>query len=149
LTHRVLLGAIAVAAVIQQIQVSWLARTVTNDDATLLWYSAQEWASRQVRQPGFYGQSYGSTLEGLPLDALARLGLDFWIGLPVVMGLFAIAGWSLLDPRQALVEFQAAADDSQADESTLTGRAVLVGDTWVVTRDTFCRDTFVSRLGQC
>ena len=69
---------------------------MTNDDATLLWYSAQEWASRQVRQPGFYGQSYGSTLEGLPLDALARLGLDFWIGLPVVMGLFAIAGWSLL-----------------------------------------------------
>ncbi len=54
-----------------------------------------------------------------------------------------------LDPRQALVEFQAAADDSQADESALTGRAVLVGDTWVVTRDTFCRDTIVSRLGQC
>jgi hypothetical protein len=42
--------------VVQQVQVSWLARTVTNDDATLLWYSAQEWASRQVRQPGFYGQ---------------------------------------------------------------------------------------------
>lgn len=95
-TQWVLLGAIAVAAVIQQVQVSWLARTVTNDDATLLWYSAQEWASRQVRQPGFYGQSYGSTLEGLPLDALARFGLDFWIGLPVVMGVFAIAGWSLL-----------------------------------------------------
>jgi hypothetical protein len=95
-TQWVLLGAIAVAAVVQQVQVSWLARTVTNDDATLLWYSAQEWASRQVRQPGFYGQSYGSTLEGLPLDALARLGLEFWIGLPVVMGVFAIAGWSLL-----------------------------------------------------
>ena len=72
------------------------ARTVTNDDATLLWYSAQEWASRQVRQPGFYGRWYGSTLEGLPLDALGRLGLDFWIGLPVVMGIFTIAGWSLL-----------------------------------------------------
>jgi hypothetical protein len=55
-TQWVLLGAIAVAAVVQQVQVSWLARTVTNDDATLLWYSAQEWASRQVRQPGFYGQ---------------------------------------------------------------------------------------------
>jgi hypothetical protein len=95
-TQWVLLGVIAFAAVIQQVQVSWLARTVTNDDATLLWYSAQEWASRQVRQPGFYGQSYGSTLEGLPLDALARLGLDSWVGLPVVMGLFAIAGWSLL-----------------------------------------------------
>ena len=91
-----LLGAIAVAAVVQQVQASWLARTVTNDDATLLWYSAQEWASRQVRQPGFYGQSYGSTLEGLPLDALARLGVDFWIGLPVVMGLFALAGWSFI-----------------------------------------------------
>ena len=76
-----LFGVIAGAAVIQQIQVSWLARTVTNDDATLLWYSAQEWASHQVRQPGFYGQSYGSTLEGLPLDALGRLGLDFWVGL--------------------------------------------------------------------
>jgi hypothetical protein len=61
-TQWVLLGVIAFAAVIQQVQVSWLARTVTNDDATLLWYSAQEWASRQVRQPGFYGQSYGSTL---------------------------------------------------------------------------------------
>ena len=95
-TQWVLFGAIAVAAVIGQVQVSWLARTVTNDDATLLWYSAQEWASHQVRQPGFYGQSYGSTLEGLPLGALDRLGLDFWTGLPVVMGLFGIAGWSLL-----------------------------------------------------
>src|SRR5437763_380972 len=96
ITQWVPFGVIAGATVIQQIQVSWLARTVTNDDATLLWYSAQEWASRQVRQPGFYGQSYGSTLEGLPLDALGRLGLDFWIGLPVVMGLFGIVGWSLL-----------------------------------------------------
>jgi len=95
-TQWVLLGALAAAAVIQQIQVSWMARSVTNDDATLLWYSAQEWASHQVRQPGFYGQPYGSTLEGLPLDLLGRLGLDFWIGLPVVMGLFAIGGWSLL-----------------------------------------------------
>ena len=91
-----LLGTIAVAAAAQQIQVSWLARTVTNDDATLLWYAAEEWGARQVRQPGFYGQSYGSTLEGLPLDALGRFGLDFWVGLPFVMGFFAIAGWSLL-----------------------------------------------------
>ena len=53
-----------------------------------------------------------------------------------------------LDPRQAFVEFQVAAD-AQGDESTLTGRAVMVGDTWVVTRDTFCRDTFVSGLGEC
>ena len=42
-----------------------------------------------------------------------------------------------------------AADNSQDDESTLTGRAVLVDGAWVVTRDTFCRDTFVSGLGQC
>src|SRR6266511_2144740 len=54
-----------------------------------------------------------------------------------------------LNPRQALVEFQAAADDAQAGASTLTGRAVLVGGAWVVTRDTFCRDTFVSGLGEC
>jgi hypothetical protein len=53
-----------------------------------------------------------------------------------------------LDPRQALVEFQVAAD-AQGDESTLTGRAVMIGHTWVVTRDTFCRDTFVSGLGEC
>jgi hypothetical protein len=37
-THWVLLGTIGVAAAAQQIQVSWMARTVTNDDATLLWY---------------------------------------------------------------------------------------------------------------
>ena len=54
-----------------------------------------------------------------------------------------------LDPRQAFVEFQVAADNSQDDESTLTGRAVLVDGAWVVTRDTFCRDTFVSGLGEC
>jgi hypothetical protein len=53
-----------------------------------------------------------------------------------------------LDPRQALVDFQVAAD-AQSDESTLTGRAVLVDDTWVVTHDTFCRDTLVSGLGEC
>ena len=33
-----------------------------------------------------------------------------------------------LDPCQALVEFHVAADDSQGDESTLTGRTVLVDD---------------------
>lgn len=54
-----------------------------------------------------------------------------------------------LDPRQALVTFDAPSVGSQSDESTLTGRAVLVGDSWEVTRDTFCRDTFVSGLGQC
>jgi hypothetical protein len=54
-----------------------------------------------------------------------------------------------LDPRQALVTFAAASGGAQSDESTLSGRAVLVGDSWVVTRDTFCRDTFVSGLGQC
>jgi hypothetical protein len=54
-----------------------------------------------------------------------------------------------LDPRQALVQFQMAADNSPSDGSTLTGRAVLVDGTWVVTRDTFCRDTFVSGLGRC
>ena len=31
----------------------------------------------------------------------------------------------------------------------MTGRAVMVDGAWVVTRDTFCRDTFVSGLGQC
>jgi hypothetical protein len=41
------------------------------------------------------------------------------------------------------------ADNPQGDESTLTGRAVLVDDAWVITHDTFCRDTFVSGLGQC
>ena len=54
-----------------------------------------------------------------------------------------------LDPRQALVKFEVASGEGQSDESTLTGRAVLVGGSWVVTRDTFCRDTFVAGLGQC
>lgn len=92
-----LLCAIAVAAVVEQVRLSsFVGRTVTNDDATLLWYAAHDWGARHIRQPGFYGQSYGSTLEGIPLDALTRLGVDPWVGLPVVMGGLVIAGWFLL-----------------------------------------------------
>jgi len=42
-----------------------------------------------------------------------------------------------------------AEEASQSDVDSLIGRAVLEGNTWVVTRDTFCRDAFVSGLGEC
>lgn len=94
---RVLFWSIVAVTVVEQIRLSWfIGRTVTNDDATLLWYAAQEWGAHQVRQPGFYGQSYGSTLEGIPLDALGRMGVDPWVGLPIVMGVLAVGGWLLL-----------------------------------------------------
>lgn len=95
--RQIILWSLVATAVVEQIRSSWfVAPTVTNDDATLLWYAAQEWGRHRVHQPGFYGQAYGSTLEGLPLDGLWRLGIDPWVGLPIVMGVFALGGWLLL-----------------------------------------------------
>jgi len=54
-----------------------------------------------------------------------------------------------LDPRQALVEFVVTSGNGRSPKSTLTGRAILVDNSWLVTKDTFCRTTFVAGLGQC
>lgn len=89
--------ALAAVAVLEQLRIVWsAARTVTNDDLSLLWYAAREWGHLHVRQPNFYGQSYGSTLEAIPAEVLRRLGFGLPTAVPLAMGAIALAGWFLL-----------------------------------------------------
>jgi hypothetical protein len=75
----------------------WAAgRTVTNDDLSLFWYAAREWGRLHIRQPNFYGQTYGSTLEAIPTEAFRRLGVPLWTATPLAMGAMALLGWWLL-----------------------------------------------------
>jgi hypothetical protein len=88
------LGAIGV---LEQVRIVLsAARTVTNDDLSLLWYAAREWGRLRVRQPNFYGQAYGSTLEAIPTEVFRRLGVSLWTATPLAMGAIALAGWFLL-----------------------------------------------------
>src|SRR5712691_4902361 len=94
---RVLLLLVAVAAAIEHARLARLvARTATNGDVTLLWYTAREWGAFHPRQPNFYGQTYGSNIEAVPMELLRRLGASPWSATTLVWAGLAVLGWLLL-----------------------------------------------------
>ena len=68
-------------------------RKITNPDTTTLWYAAQEWSHFRWHEPGFLGQSYGSTIAGAPIAFLHALGLGFPTATPIVLGASMLALW--------------------------------------------------------
>lgn len=94
---KLLLVVVAVMAAFEHARLArMVARTVTNGDTTLLWYTAREWGAFHPRQPNFYGQSYGSSIEGVPMELLRRLGAPPWSATTLVWGGLAVLGWLLL-----------------------------------------------------
>ena len=71
---------------------SWV-RPWTNEDLTLLWAAARDWGAGHARQPNFWGQSYGTTLEGLPTEALRWVGIGYPTGLPIVISAAHLLMW--------------------------------------------------------
>ena len=73
---KLVLLVLAVAATFEHVRVARLvARTVTNADVTLMWFTAREFGAGHLRGPNVYGQTYGSNLEALPMEVLRRLGM--------------------------------------------------------------------------
>ena len=50
---------------------------LANEDTSLIWVAARDWMAGPPRQPNFYGQSYGSTLEGIPIGIAHALGAAY------------------------------------------------------------------------
>ncbi len=86
--------AIAVVVVVQQavLLVGWF-RLETNEDFTLLWAAARSWGGLQMRQPNFWGQSYGTTFEAIPVEVLRAVGVGPGLGLPLVVAVAHVASW--------------------------------------------------------
>ena len=98
-THglSVLFFAIAVVTLLEQLR---LLRNLTtryvNEDHTLLWMAASDWARLDVHEPTFYGQTYGVTLEAIPTAVLHAFGVSYQWALPTALAGLALLGWWLL-----------------------------------------------------
>ncbi len=89
-----------VAAIISTVEfgrvVAVVGRKITNPDTATLWYAAREWSHLRWHEPGFLGQSYGSTIAGAPIAVLHALGLGDPTATPIVLGASMLALWFAL-----------------------------------------------------
>jgi hypothetical protein len=69
---------------------------LANEDTSLIWVAARDWMAGRPRQPNFYGQSYGSTLEGIPIGIAHALGAAYGPATGFVLGGIEWLGWALL-----------------------------------------------------
>jgi hypothetical protein len=94
---RLTLGFLAALVIIDQSRLIYsVTRTITSVDQTTHWYAAREWGRLRPRQLNFYGQSYGSNLEAVPLEALRRFGIQLSTGSAIVWAVLGMAGWFVL-----------------------------------------------------
>lgn len=71
-------------------------RTRVNEDQTVLWVEARAWGRLAPRQPTFWGQAYGSSLEGIPIEVARRLGVALPTATPLVLALLTAGPWCVL-----------------------------------------------------
>ena len=64
-----------------------------NADHALLWFAAREWSRLSLREPTFYGQTYGVTFEGIPTAILHAFGVPYPYALPLALFLLAWGAW--------------------------------------------------------
>lgn len=65
----------------------------TDEDQSLLWYTARELAAGRVHEPYFYGQPYGSWLEALVAAPALAMGVSPRVALPVAASVFGTVPW--------------------------------------------------------
>ncbi|MDQ1458292.1 MAG: hypothetical protein QOH28_3912 [Actinomycetota bacterium] len=78
------------------VRAALISSQLVNEDTSLLWVGARDWAHGRVGQPNFYGQSYGSMLESIPIALLHALRVPYWTGTPFVLAMIEWLGWVLL-----------------------------------------------------
>lgn len=65
----------------------------TDEDQSLLWYTARELAAGRVHEPYFYGQPYGSWLEALLAAPAIAVGRSARVALPAAASLLGTVPW--------------------------------------------------------
>ncbi len=73
-----------------------IASRLANEDTSIVWVAARDWMARRFRQPNYYGQSYGSTLEAIPIGVLHALGASYGFATSVVAATLEFAAWAAL-----------------------------------------------------
>jgi hypothetical protein len=76
--------------------VAIVGQRITNSDAATLWYAADEWAHFRIHEPGFFGQSYGTNLMGIPIAIVHALGVPYPAATPLVLGASMLVLWFAL-----------------------------------------------------
>ncbi len=69
---------------------------ITGPDNSVLWYAVPEWTHLRLHEPGFYGQSYGSTFDAIPAAALHAVGVGLAWAVPIGLGLSILTVWFAL-----------------------------------------------------
>ncbi len=88
---------LAAVAIVDQLAVALrFARHVAIEDQTILWYAARDWGTGNVHAPNYTGQTYGSTFEAVPTEALRWFGMSPSTALPIVLTLLGLTPWILL-----------------------------------------------------
>lgn len=87
---------VVVGAVERWRLVSELLRLFTNEDQAVLWLAASDWMRLNMQELSFYGQSYGATLEAIPMGLLHEAGVPFPWAFPVSMVGLGLVNWWLV-----------------------------------------------------
>jgi hypothetical protein len=90
-----LVGAGALA-VFEQLRMAMLGATLANWDTTMLWVAARDWLHGQIHQPNYWGQSYGSTLEAIPIGLAHLVGVTYWTSTTLTFSVIELLGWACL-----------------------------------------------------
>lgn len=67
-----------------------------NEDTSIIWFAAREWMKGRIHQPNYYGQSYGSTLEAIPIGLVHAMHVSYGTATAAVLAAIEIAGWAVL-----------------------------------------------------
>jgi hypothetical protein len=68
----------------------------TNEDHTLIWLMASDWARLRPHEPTFYGQPYGVNIEAIPMAMLHAIGVAYGAAFPVALIAMASLAWVVL-----------------------------------------------------
>jgi hypothetical protein len=98
-SRRVMLAvvlAVGGLAAYEVLRAAWIGAQLGNEDGSLLWVAAREWVKGRIHQPNFYGQSYGSTLEAIPIAVLHSLRITYWTSTALVLAGIEWLSWAAL-----------------------------------------------------
>ena len=90
----ILLAAVAVAE--QAHAVYGVTRHYVTGDQAIMWVAARDWGRFAFHQPTFYGQSYWTNFEGIPIEALRRLGVPLTTAAPFAYAALNVGCWLVL-----------------------------------------------------
>src|SRR5262249_16190454 len=71
-------------------------RHFANEDHTLLWYAARDLGHGHLYQSSFYGESYFTIFDAVPIEFFRRIGMTLSTAGVLSGVLLAVTGWPLL-----------------------------------------------------